>query len=257
MCYNFQTQLTLKGREKLKDILDVHTHTTASGHAYSSLRENISAAKNSGLELVGISDHAPKMPGTCHEYYFLNLEVIPRDAYGIQLVIGAELNILDYSGSTDLSAQILKKLDYAIASLHNPCIDPGTVEENTAAIIGAMRNPHVVIIGHPDNPKYPVDFDKIAHAAKENHVLLEINNNSYKPIGYRVGSRENAKFLLAACKKYNTAVIMGSDAHIDFDVGNHDFSKEVIEENNFPEELIINTDTAKFFECVSYRKNLR
>ena len=241
----------------MKDVLDVHTHTTASGHAYSTLRENISAAKSAGLELIGISDHAPKMPGSCHDFYFLNFEVIPRNAYGIKLVMGAELNILDYSGSTDLPAQILKKIDYAIASLHNPCIDPGTVEENTAAIIGAMKNPYVVIIGHPDNPKYPVDFDKIARAAKENHVLLELNNSSYKPTGYRVGSQENAKLLLEACQKYNAAVIMGSDAHIDFDVGNHKFSQKVIAENNFPEELVINTDAAKFFEFVSYRKSLK
>lgn len=241
----------------MKDVLDVHTHTTASGHAYSTLRENIFAAKSAGLELIGISDHAPKMPGSCHDYYFLNFEVIPRDAYGIKLIMGAELNILDYSGSTDLPAQILKKLDYAIASLHNPCIDPGTLEENTAAIIGAMKNPHVVIIGHPDNPKYPVDFDKIARTAKENHVLLELNNSSYKPTGYRVGSQENAKLLLKACQKYNTAVIMGSDAHIDFDVGNHKFSQEVLTENNFPEELVINTDATKFFEYVSYRKSLQ
>ena len=170
--------------------------------------------------------------------------------------MGAELNIIDYSGSTDLPAQILKILDYAVASLHNPCIDPGNVEENTAAIIGAMKNPAVVIIGHPDNPKYPVDFDKIARAAKENHVLLEVNNSSYKTAGYRIGSRENAKLMLNACKKYNAAIIMGSDAHIDFDVGNHKFSKEVIAENNFPEELVVNADAAKFFEYVSYRKSL-
>ena len=241
----------------MKDVLDVHTHTIASGHAYSTLRENIFAAKSAGLELVGISDHAPKMPGSCHDFYFLNFEVIPRDAYGIKLIMGAELNILDYSGSTDLPAQILKKIDYAIASLHNPCIDSGSVEENTAAIIGAMKNPAVVIIGHPDNPKYPVDFDKIARAAKENHVLLEINNSSYKSTGYRAGSRENAKLLLKACQKYNTTIIMGSDAHTDFDVGNHKFSQEVIKENNFTEELVVNTDTANFFEFLNYRKSLR
>lgn len=241
----------------MKDLLDVHTHTTASGHAYSTIRENITAAKNAGLELIGISDHAPKMPGSCHDFYFLNFEVIPRDRYEIKLIMGAELNILDYSGSTDLPAQSLKNLDYAIASLHNPCIDPGNVEENTAAIIGAMKNPYVVIIGHPDNPKYPVDFDKIARAASENHVLLECNNSSYKPTGYRVGSRENAKLMLAACKKYNAAVIMGSDAHIDFDVGNHKFSQEVLAENNFPENLVVNADVEKFFEYVGYRKSLQ
>ena len=240
----------------MKDLLDVHTHTNFSGHAYGTLRENISAAKSKGLELVGISDHAPNMPGSAHNYYFLNFKVIPREIDGIKILMGAELNIIDYSGSTDLPAQILKRLDYAIASLHNPCIDVGSVEENTAALIGVMRNPHVVIIGHPDNPLYPVDFDRVAKAAEENRVLLEINNSSYNSVGYRAGSRDNAKFMLAACKKYGTAVIMGSDAHIDVDVGNHELSKEVLRENNFPAELVVNYDVEKFLDCVKFRKSL-
>ena len=240
----------------MKDILDVHTHTTASGHAYSTFREVIESAKSKNLELIGIADHAPSMPGTCHDFYFVNFKNIPRDAYGIDLVMGAELNIIDYSGSTDLPAQILKNLDYAVASLHNPCIEPGSVAENTSAIIGAMKNPHVVIIGHPDNPKYPVDFEKIAQAAAENKVLLEINNSSYKSVGYRAGSRENAKLMLAACKKFGASVIMSSDAHIEVDVGNHKISQEVIAENNFPEDLVVNSSKEKFFDFVKYRKNL-
>lgn len=240
----------------MKDVLDVHTHTTASGHAYSTFKEVIIAAKNAGLELIGIADHTHFMPGTCDDFNFLNFKVIPRDGYGIDVVMGAELNIIDYSGSTDLPAQVLKRIDYAVASLHNPCIDPGSVDENTSAIIGAMRNPHVVIIGHPDNPKYPVDFEKVAQAAKENHVLLEVNNSSYKSVGYRAGSREKAKLMLAACKKFGTSIIMSSDAHIDIDVGNHKISQEVIAENNFPEELVVNTDKQKFFDFVKYRKSL-
>ena len=240
----------------MKDILDVHTHTVASGHAYNTFSEIISAAKSKNLELIGIADHAPLMPGSANNFYFSNFKNIPRDAYGISLVMGAELNILDYSGSTDLPAQILKRLDYAVASLHKPCIDPGSVAENTAAIIGAMKNPYVLIIGHPDNPKYPVDFDKIAEAAAENKVLLELNNTSYKSVGYRAGSRENAKLMLAACKKFNTSVIMGSDAHIDLDVGNHKISQEVVAENNFPESLVVNSDKQKFFDLMKYRKSL-
>ena len=240
----------------MKDLLDVHTHTTASGHAYGTMHENILAAQAKGLELVGISDHAPSMPGSAHEYYFLNFHVIPREFCGVKVMMGAELNIIDYSGSTDLSARVLKSLDYAIASLHNPCIESGSVAENTAALIGAMKNPHVVIIGHPDNPNYPVDFEKLAQAAADNHVLLEINNSSYNLNGYRAGSRENAKLMLAACKKFSAKVIMGSDAHIYSDVGNHSLSQEILRENNFPPELVINSDVEKFLDYVKFRKNL-
>lgn len=241
----------------MKDILDVHVHTTASGHAYSTLSEVIAAAKKKNLELVGIADHAPLMPGATHDFYYLNFKVIRREIDGIKIAMGAELNIIDYSGSTDLPAQILKRIDYAIASLHNPCIDPGNLAENTAAIIGAMRNPHVVIIGHPDNPNYPVDFDAVARAAKENHVLLEINNSSYYAGGHRDGSAKTAALMLTACKKFGTEIIMGSDAHFDQDVGNHELSQKILADNNFPAELVINSSVEKFFERVAYRKALQ
>ena len=51
-------------------VLDTHTHTFASGHSYSTIREMAYSAKERGLELLGITEHAPKMPGSCHEFYF-------------------------------------------------------------------------------------------------------------------------------------------------------------------------------------------
>ena len=234
----------------MNDLLDVHTHTIASGHAYSTLREMIEAAKNRGLSLIGISEHGPRMEGSCPEIYFCNFKVIRPEAYGIDLIMGAELNIVDFSGSTDLREDLLARLDYAIASLHDPCIHPGSRAQNTAALIGAMRNPHVRIIGHPDNPAYPVDFDQLAQSANEHHVLLEINNSSYQPDGSRHGSRELSQGLLDACKRHGTMVIMGSDAHIDLDVGNHTCSEEMIQQAGFPEELVINSDPAKFREWI-------
>ena len=51
---------------KYNSVLDLHTHTIVSGHAYSTLREMAKAASDKGLELLGITEHAPKMPGTCH-----------------------------------------------------------------------------------------------------------------------------------------------------------------------------------------------
>ena len=138
-----------------------------------------------------------------------------------------------------------------MASLHDPCIRPGTKEENTAAILGAMKNPKVKIIGHPDNPKYPVDFDAIAKAAVEQHVLLELNNSSYMPGGSRKGSRELAGELMEAARRHGAMMIMGSDAHIEFDVGNHAYAMELIEQYGFPEELVINSSPEKFKDWIA------
>ena len=44
------------------DLLDLHTHTIASGHAYNTLYEMAQAAADKGLSLYGCSEHAPAMP---------------------------------------------------------------------------------------------------------------------------------------------------------------------------------------------------
>ena len=230
----------------MKDILDAHMHTIASGHAYSTIREMVRAASQKGLELVGITEHAPMMPGTCHEIYFHNFKVIQREAYEVPLLMGAELNITSYTGMVDLKDYVLAKIDYAVASLHEPCLRPGTIDQNTAAVIGAMQHPRVKIIGHPENGNYPLDYEAVAKAAKEHHVLLELNNSSYSPLSNRRNSRENAQIMLKYCRKYGVSVIMDSDAHIDLDVGNHTLAREVVAAADFPEDLIVNTDLEKF-----------
>ena len=80
-----------------------------SGHAYFSLEEMARAASLKGLELLGITEHAPKMPGTCHELYFHNFRVLERKMFGVELLMGAELNILDFDGHVDLPVRQLKK----------------------------------------------------------------------------------------------------------------------------------------------------
>ena len=112
----------------IKDIMDTHTHTLASGHAYSTIRENAEAAARKGLELLAITEHAPRMSGSCQLIYFQNLKVVDRHAYDVELLLGAELNILDERGTVDLPERTLSQLDIAIASLHTPCITPGSRE---------------------------------------------------------------------------------------------------------------------------------
>lgn len=228
------------------DILDVHTHTIASGHAYSTLQEMINSAKTKGLKLLGITEHTNKMPGTCSEIYFYNFKVIPRKQDDLLIRMGAEINIIDYDGTMDLSTKAFSKIDYGIASLHDICIKPGSQEENTSAIINAMKHDKIKIIGHPDNGYYPVDYEKLALAAKEYNVLLELNNSSVRPDGERLNSRENMKTLLKYCAQHQTNLIINSDAHIANDVGNHKYVHQILTEMNFPSTLIVNTSVDKF-----------
>lgn len=234
--------------------LDVHTHTIASGHAYNTIMEMAKAAFDKGLHLLGITEHAPAMPGSCNTIYFHNLKVVPRLLCGIEVMFGAELNILDYDGHVDLDLRSLKQLDLKIASMHSYCINPGTKAENTRAVLGAIRNPLVDIIGHPDEGCFALEYEAVVEAAKETNTLLEVNNNSLNPNGARKGARENLIKMLELCRQYEQPVVMNSDAHVFCDVGRHDFSEKLIEELGFPEELIVNRSVDVFKEYINRKK---
>ena len=224
----------------MKPIIDLHTHTISSGHAYSTLMENIEWAKKHGLKYYGISDHAPSMPGTAKPIYFRNLNIIHKEIDGVRILRGIEANILDYTGKIDIDEVFPEKLDYVIASLHSPCIIKGNKEDNTNALIGAMKNPYVKIIGHPDDSRYPLDYERLVKAAKEYDILLEMNNSSLGEISYRLNARENYMELLNLCKEYKVKIIFGSDAHICYEVGDFSSNIKLIEEIGFPKELIVN-----------------
>lgn len=228
------------------DLLDLHTHTIASGHAYNTLYEMAQAAADKGLSLYGCSEHAPAMPGSCHAFYFSNFKVLPRVIRGVPVLMGTELNILDYTGRVDLEDHYLLKTDYAIASLHTPCIDNhGTREDYTKAYLGAIKHPLIHIIGHPDDSRLPADWDAVAAAAAKEHKLLEVNSSSLSPKSTRKGARENYEQVLVACMRYGTSIIINSDAHCEADVGNHEMAHRLLADLHFPDELVVNTSLKK------------
>lgn len=229
----------------MNDILDLHTHTIASGHAYNTLYEMIRSASEKQVALLGVTEHAPRIPGACHPFYFINFKVVPRKQHGVRLMLGCELNIIDYKGTVDLEPAYLKGLDYAIASIHEPCYPSGTMAENTSAYLGAMKHPSVQIIGHPDDSRFPVDYETLVCAAREHHVLLEVNSSSLHPQCHRVGARENYITMLELCRKHQVSIIIDSDAHCEADVGNHTRAHELLEEISFPQELVVNTSVEK------------
>lgn len=225
--------------------LDVHTHTLASGHAYGTITEMAKEASRIGLKILGITEHAHNMPGTCDDLYFMNLRVVPREMFGVKLMLGTELNIMDYEGTVDLPDWLLAKTDLRIASIHGNLYQAGTMEQNTQAVIRAMQNPYIDIIGHPDDGNIPVDYECMVRASKEYHTLLEINNNSLRS-SVRKNAKENIIVILRLCEKYDVPVIMNSDAHFMTDIANTDHSMPVVEEAGFPKELIINYSAKKF-----------
>lgn len=231
--------------EVMKYVADMHTHTLASGHAYNTINEMIRSASEKKIEILGITEHAPAMPGSTNRYYFQNLNILERKKYGVEVHYGAELNIIDLQGTTDLDERSWRDLDYCIASLHNTCLTPGSKEENTYALIKTMEHPKVRIIGHPDNGYFPLNYDALIRAAKDHQVLIELNNASFNPRGFRIGAYENSVSILNLCIKYEVPVILGSDAHREEDIGDFSRCEKVLEDVCFPDELIVNRSTSQ------------
>ena len=232
----------------MKIELDVHTHTIASGHAFSTLQEMAQAAAGKGLKVFRDNGTFARYSRYLPSYYFRNLHVVPRRMYGVELLLGAEINILDGKGNLDLDEDYMKMLDIRIAGIHSLCYEYGTIEENTHGMVQAISNPFIHIISHPGDGTAALHFEPMVLAAKEHHTLLEINNSSLKPTRNKPDARENNLTILRLCKKYEVPVILGSDAHISFDIARYDNLYELLQLTGFPEELIMNRDVKSFKE---------
>lgn len=64
----------------------------------------------------------------------------------------------------------------------------------------------------------------------------------------RNGKRDNNLEILRLCKKYDVPTILGSDAHISFQIADYDRLFPLLAETDFPDELIMNYWPKKFLE---------
>ena len=223
----------------MKYVLDVHTHTIVSGHAYSTLLENAKYASEIGLQLLGSTEHGPSMPGAPHKWYFENLKILPRELFGVTMLYGCEANIIDYEGNLDLSTDMQEKLDIIIASIHEPIMEANRNPDlNTSTLLKVMDNPNVHILGHPGNPKFPIHAEEVVKKAKEKNILIEINNSSF--VSSRKGSEKNCTKIASLCKENGVKIILNSDSHFAYRIGDFDAAVKMLKQIDMPEDLIIN-----------------
>ena len=237
----------------MKILVDTHTHTIASDHAYSTVLENAAAAARAGLEALAVTDHTPPLTDAPRMSHFRNLRVLDRVIDGVTILRGAELNICDARGGLGVADSDLSDMDLCIASIHTVVYGSPDPAENLRAYQGAMEDARVKIIGHPEDGRAPVDFFALARAARDAGVLIEVNNSSLRPISYRQNTRENMTALLRACEACGAHICLGTDAHFAPAVGRFDESLSLLEELHFPEELVANTSLAKFLDFIRRR----
>lgn len=232
-------------------LLDIHTHTLVSGHAYGTIREMAFAAKEKGIELLGISEHAPGIPGTCDPFYYLNLGVVPRKIYGVEIIHGCEINVLN-DGRLSLEQKYIDRLDYAIVGIHRQCYENAGVVKNTENLISCIKHEKVFFVSHPDDDNTPLDYQKLVIAAKEYNVALEVNNSSLLKKNQRLNCVDNYKKMLNLCNQYGVHIIINSDAHDPSCVGDFSEADKLLNEVGFDNELILNTSIDKFKKFIHY-----
>ncbi len=234
--------------------IDTHTHSVASGHAFSTIDDLARGARRRGLAGFVLTDHGPGMPGGTHPYHFGNLRIIPRRIHGVRFFSGVEANIMDLAGGVDLADYLLRRLDYVLAGFHDICFDPGSLPDNTTAMIAALANPMIDAISHPGNPQFPVDQRAVVRAAVRYGKALEINNSSFR---IRKGSAASCSDLAAICAQEGALVVCGSDAHYWRDVGNVPLALDLIKAAGIPKDRVINASEDGFYAFMERRTRER
>ena len=256
----------------LKSLCDVHTHTLFSRHAYSTIEENLRAARERGLELLGTADHFSSMLFPDQDVrnfaYFYNYPMLPDSWHGVRLMHACEADIVDCEGNLfghdvvytrgmlgemlpepcTLKDHVFCRCDYVVASIHNSEFTQGqSLAATTRAYVGALADPKVLILGHTGRAGVPFETDVVLREAKERNKLIEVNEHS---LADRPESVEKCRTIAERCAELGVRVSVSSDAHASFGIGGLGNALAMLDEIHFPQELIATSTAASFERAV-------
>ena len=246
--------MNIEKLNKYQGVVDLHTHTVASSHAYSTIYEYINMAADKGVKLIGCSDHGTELSdGAFHKWHFLNLKCVPSYCEGVIILKGIEANIRE-DGSTNCNDSFLDVLDYVMAGFHAPvCCGNNDVQRNTKLLKKVICSGTVDIISHPANCRYPIDIEEIVKDSLKHNVALEINSSAYSRTGE---NNENMTVDLIRCaKSYNAPLIIGSDAHICYGLAEFELACRLFEKAECPLSYALNDSPKKLLEFLISRNH--
>lgn len=236
-----------------KDIYaDLHTHTLFSKHAYSSVKENIEVAKLRNLKYLAITDH-----------YFGNGDELEkknevnRIKYLTERVNSCEsdINIIG-SAEFNLNQEVytfekLESLIWKPIGFHNWFLDINktTLNDVFDLFVDAYKNGHNAFV-HIERELYKINkgiytqeecvncLKKIVDYAKENDIWLEVNESSI--VVDEGGSVDRLYQWLKYAKENKNKIYLGTDAHYCLEVGKFENVIHLLNDLEYPRELILN-----------------
>lgn len=242
---------------------DVHTHTLASRHAYSTIEENVRAAADQNFELLGSTDHFSDMlypdQDVRNFQFFFNVKAWPRQWHGVTVLRGCEADIVDVQGNlfghnitvdreingqplhgtTTLKKRVFRNCDYVIASIHRKDFtNDQTPAQNAQMYINALQDKKVLILGHLGRSGVNFELDPVLEAARDLGKLVELNEASLTSSEKRDKSLLPCCHVAERCAELGVQLSFGSDSHVSAGIARYEGVKTLLEEIDFPEELV-------------------
>lgn len=232
--------------------VDTHCHSIASTHAYSTVKEIAASAREIGLKGFALTDHAPSFNDAPHLWHFHNLRCLPRKINGVTIIRGVEASISDSDGNLDMPPEECRLLEWIIASVHLCAYTESIPADFSEVYINmAKNNPHVDVVGHCTTDDTPFEYERVLKTFKEYGKLVEINESS---IINKRGSAKHAVEVLKICKKHEIPVVVNTDSHFCDLIGVISNSEAMINELEFPQRLIANSDINAVAEFIRRKK---
>lgn len=228
---------------------DLHTHSHFSSCGLHSFVELLTCARDKGVKVLAITDHGPLIQGRLNSVFF---ERLHEPVGGVTLLKGIECNLGEEKGSIDAPVHLMPLCDVILVGIH-PNTPKGLSERHyTDLLIAAMeRNCCIDIITHPNSVECPVDFTRLARAARELDIALELNNS--KVALQRVGNNVTAR-LIDACADEGCPVAVCSDAHALDEVGCDEAIMALVARSGLDRGAIVNRSAISALEWLNRRR---
>lgn len=243
----------------MKLTADYHVHSTYSrrNHGKSTIEEIVLTAMEKNLKEIAITDHGPKhyLYGI-YEHKIKEAKAIVlelRKKYPqIKILLGVEANILDFSGTTDITEEVKKHCDIILCGYHmgalfstagdawkftvmnklgskNKKIYEDMKLKNSQAVANALKRYKINILTHPGD-KIPLDINVIAKVAEKTGTMLEINNSH--------GHLNSEEIKIAS--KYDVKFVINSDSHVKENIGSFENGLKAARDASLDLSRIIN-----------------
>lgn len=231
--------------------IDLHVHSLFSHCGLHTILELIEQARKLGMKGLAITDHGMTLGGRLNSVFFDRF-ICPY--HDFHLFKGIECNILDDQGSIDLPEKLLPFMDIILLGVHHNTPKGLTKEYYTNILLSAINKNQIDIITHPNDSIYPLDYPVIVREASKRGIAIELNNSR---ILYSRGTIEDTMFLLECCKQEKCRVAICSDTHSIHELGQDNSVQPLLNQSNFPHDLLITNSATATLQFISERKALR